>query len=52
VFDENGNPHDVAEFEFLRMMHSMEHFADTGEPGVLTTPDRADADVRSLVTVA
>lgn len=34
VFDEDGNPHDVAEVEFLRMMHSLQHFIETGEPGV------------------
>ena len=51
VFDEEGNPHDIAEFEFLRMMHSVEHFAETGEPGVRLKPKRVRAAARKLVTV-
>ena len=51
VFDEDGNPHDVAEVEFLRTMHSVEHYAFTGEPPVRPKPERVKVPAQKLATV-
>jgi len=48
IFDEDGSPHDVAEVAFLRMMHSLERFIETGEPGVQPTPEPVITAARSF----
>ncbi len=50
IFDEQGNPHDLAEVAFLRMMHSMKHYAATGEAGVATIPE--PVETKQLVALS
>lgn len=48
IFEEDGSPHDITEVAFLRMMHSLEHFIETGERGVQPTLEPVTAAVQSF----
>lgn len=48
IFDEDGSPHDVAEVEFLRMMHSLAHFVETGQPGAQPAEEPVEPAARAL----
>lgn len=48
IFDEDGSPHDVAEVAFLRMMHSLAHFVETGQPGAQPAEEPVETAARAL----
>lgn len=48
IFDEDGSPHDVAEVAFLRMMHSLAHFVETGQPGAQPAEGPVETAARAL----